>query len=373
VSADELVRLSEVRFTGVGKRYGAAWVVKDVSFYVQPGHFYTLLGPSGCGKSTLLRMLAGFTRPDAGRITIDDEPIDHLPPRGRNLGVVPQGLGLWPHMSVFEHAAFGLRERRAPEGEVLARSTAALAQMGLEGLASRRPGDLSPAQQRRLALARALAVRPKLLLLDEPLSSLDAQVRTELRLDLARLHRDIGITTLYATHDPAEALALSTRVAVLGGGRLVQEGKPEDVYWRPRDRFVAALAGGASLLAVTVVEIRETGVVVETRGGARLPVATGEREWRVGQPGLLCLRPEALRVEEAELAEGGLRGRVTGHVFEGGRQSYDVEVPGGTVRVETMTSAVLGRAFRAGDTVRVQIAPETATLLPDEPAGGGGQ
>jgi ABC-type Fe3+/spermidine/putrescine transport system ATPase subunit len=369
VRTEGVVRLSEVRVEAVGKRYGEAWVLRDVSLSVLPGEFYTLLGPSGCGKTTLLRMVAGFITPDEGRIVLDDEWIDPVPPWKRNVGMVFQQYALWPHMTVFENVAFGLRERRVAGAELSRRVGEALALVGLTGLERRRPSQLSGGQQQRVALARTLVVQPRLLLLDEPLSNLDAQLRAQMRLELLRLHRELGITTLYVTHDQAEALALSTRVAVMDRGRVVQQGRPEEVYWRPRNRFVAEFVGAANLVPVRVVEVRDVGVVAETAGGARLPVAAGGRPWRVGGRGYLCLRPEALRVEEAERAHGGIPGTVEGYVFEGGRQLYDVRVPGGVVRVEMPTSPVQGRGFRAGDLVRVEVSPESAMLLPerDEP------
>jgi ABC-type Fe3+/spermidine/putrescine transport system ATPase subunit len=243
---------------------------------------------------------------------------------------------------------------------------AALEQVGLPGLEGRRPAELSGGQRQRVALARAVAIQPRLLLLDEPLSTLDGPLRAELRADIARLQRDLAITTIYATRDQAEALALSTRVAVLSGGRLAQEGRPEEIYWRPRDRFVAEFVGAANVVVVRVVELRETGVVVETEGGARLPVSSGGRSWAVGARGVLCLRPEALVIEEGERSRGGIPGTVSGYVFEGGRQRYDVSIPGGILRVETITSAVQGRRFQRGDRVKVEVSPETSVLLTDD-------
>jgi ABC-type Fe3+/spermidine/putrescine transport system ATPase subunit len=367
VSQDELVRLSEVRMEGVGKRFHEQWAVRDISLSIRPGEFYTLLGPAGSGKTTLLRLLAGFVTPDAGRIVVDDEAIDAVPPWKRNLGMVFQDGALWPHLSVGENVAFGLRERGI-SGEPLARKVAAaLAQVGLAGLEARRPSQLSGAQPQRVALARILVIQPRLLLLDEPLSNLDVGLRAQMRLELVRLHHELGITTVYVTHDQAEALALSTRIAVLQQGRIVQEGKPEDIYWRPRTRFVAEFVGAANLVPVRVTEVRDLGVVVETPGGSRVPVAAGGHEWKIGTTGLLCLRPEALRLEEAERAAGGIRGKVAGHVFEGSRQLYDVTIAGGTVRVEMLTSAQQGRGFKPGDDVKIEISPETSVLLPAEP------
>jgi ABC-type Fe3+/spermidine/putrescine transport system ATPase subunit len=373
VSVETVIRLSEVRMEGVGKRYGSTWAARNVSLTVRPGDFYTLLGPSGCGKTTLLRMLAGFAVPDEGRIFVDDELIDPVPPWKRNVGMVFQHYALWPHMTVFENVAFGLRERGL-SGTALSRKVSeTLALVGLEGYESRRPSQLSGGQQQRVALARTLVIQPRLLLLDEPLSNLDAQLRAQMRLELARLHREVGITTIHVTRDQAEALSLSTRIAVLQAGMLVQEGKPEEIYWRPRNRFVAEFVGAANLVPVRVVELRELGVVVETAGGVRVPVASGGHSWTVGERAALCLRPEALRIEEAERAAGGLPGTVAAHVFEGPRQLYDISIASGTVRVEMITSAIQGRAFRLGDRVRIEISPETSVLLPEEAERTGGE
>jgi len=366
VTHEAFIRLSEVRMEGVGKRYGAAWAVKDVSLSIRPGELYTVLGPSGCGKTTLLRLLAGLVVPDAGRIFVDDELIDPVPPCRRNVGMVFQHDALWPHMSVFENVAFGLRAHGEPRDEVARKVKAALAQVELDGVEGRRPSQLSGGQRQRVALARTLVVQPRLLLLDEPLSPLDAVPRAQMRLWLSRLHRDLAITTIHVTHDHAEALALSTRIAVLSEGRVIQEGRPEEIYWRPRNRFVAEFVGAANLVPVRVVELREVGVVVETAGGARLPVAAGGHVWTVGVRGLLCLRPEALVVEESALARQGLPGTVVTQVFEGSRQLYEVDIGGATLRVEMVTSALHGRSFKPGDHVKVEVSPETSVLLPDE-------
>ena len=187
MSQDELVRLSEVRMEGVGKRYGDHWAVQDVSLSIRPGEFYTLLGPSGCGKTTLLRLLAGFITPDTGRIVVDDEAIDPIPPWKRNLGMVFQHYALWPHLSVFENVAFGLRERGVGGEALTARVAAALGQVGLAGFETRRPSQLSGGQQQRVALARTLIVKPRLLLLDEPLSNLDAKLRELMRFSSKRI------------------------------------------------------------------------------------------------------------------------------------------------------------------------------------------
>jgi ABC-type Fe3+/spermidine/putrescine transport system ATPase subunit len=368
VTDDTFVRLSEVRMEGVGKRHDGAWALKDVSLSIRPGDLYTLLGPARSGKTTLLRLVAGLDVPDEGRIFVDDALIDPVPPAKRNMGMVFQHPALWPHMSVFDNVAFGPRQRGEPADQVARKVKAALERVGAGGIDERRPSGLTGSQPQRVALARALVIQPRLLLLDEPLGGLDAVARARMRLELSELHRDLGTTTIYATRDHAEALALSTRIAILSKGRIVQEGKPEDIYWRPWNRVAAEASGPANLIPVRVIELREIGVLVETAGGARLPVASGGHEWTLGDRGLLCLRPEALRVEESALAPGGITGTVSAQVFEGSRQLYEIGIVGGILRVEMITSALLGRGFKPGDPVKVEVSPETSVLLPDEPA-----
>jgi ABC-type Fe3+/spermidine/putrescine transport system ATPase subunit len=367
VSEEALIRLSEVRMDGVGKRSDGHWATQDVSLSIRPGELYTLLGPAGCGKTTLLRLLAGFVTPDRGRIWVDDEPIDAVPPGKRNFGMVFPHHALWPHLSVFENVGFGLRERGVSGDTLREKVAAALRQVGLEGIEGRRPSQLLGDEPARVALARALAIQPRLLLVDEPFQGLDAAQRSRMRRELQRLHHDLATTTVYATRDPAEALALSTRIAVLNRGRIEQEGKPEEIYWQPRSRMVAEFVGSANLVPVRVVEVRDLGVVVETVAGSRVPVGSGGHAWTVGTAGLLCLRPEALRLEEAERAAGGIRGQVADHVFEGSRQQYDVAIAGGTVRVEMLTSVQQGRSFKPGDDVKIEISPGASVLLPSQP------
>jgi len=364
---ESFVRLSEVRTEDVGKRHGGdVWAVRNVSISVRPGEFYTVLGPPGAGKTSFLKMLAGLLRPDTGRIFVDDQLIDAVPPEERNVALVVSEGALWPHMSVFENVAFGLRVRSVAEDEVGRKVTAALALVGCSDRGERSPSELSVGDRQRVAWARALVVGPRLLLLDEPFAFLDPVERGRTRADLARLHRGLGTTTICATSDQTAALALSTRIAVLAAGSLVQEAKPEDIYWRPRTRFVAEWVGAANLVPVRVVELREMGVVVEAAGGARLPVAAGGHAWTIGAPALLCLRPEALQVEEAALAPGGIPGTVTSQTFEGSRQMYEIDINEGRLRVEMITSALLGRSFRPGDRVKVEVSPESSVLLPDE-------
>jgi ABC-type Fe3+/spermidine/putrescine transport system ATPase subunit len=357
---------AEVRLDGVGKRYGDLWAVRDVSFRVVRGAFYTLLGPSGCGKTTLLRIVAGFVQPDAGGIWLDDRRIDAVPPWRRGVGLVFQNYALWPHLTVFENVAFGLRERRVPGPALRARVAGVLEQVGLAGLGGRRPGQLSGGQQQRVALARTLVVEPRILLLDEPLSNLDAQLRAQMRVELARLQREVGITTIYVTHDQAEALALSTRVAVLSGGVVVQEGTPWEVYHRPRTRFVAEFIGAANILAGRVADPSADGPRVVLDGGAVLHLASvgaGDAAPAPGSPVIVCVRPEAVRLVPGSApasSVNALPGRVRSAVFEGSRVRCEVEVGAGlTVRADVPSApthappppgAAVSACFDAADT-----------------------
>lgn len=237
-----------VRVEGVSKAFGKEAALADVSLDFTPGGFNTLLGPSGCGKTTLLRAIAGFATPDSGRILIGDDDVTHQPPWTRRIGFVFQSYALWPHMTVFENVAYGLGLRGLPKPEIGRRVRAMLETVGLTALHERSPGALSGGQQQRVALARALVLEPAVLLLDEPVANLDARLRIEMRQEIRRLQKDLGITTIFVTHDQEEALELSDRVAVMSRGRVAQVGTPEEVYANPASEGIARLLGGARFL-----------------------------------------------------------------------------------------------------------------------------
>src|SRR5208337_1900202 len=232
----------------ISKKYGDVPAVRDVSLEIAKGEFFFLLGPSGCGKTTLLRMIAGFVEPDAGEIRFGDRLMNAVPAHRRNTGMVFQNYALWPHMSVRENVAYGLELRRIPREELRRRLGRALELVRLVGFENRRPNQLSGGQQQRVALARALVIEPDVLLLDEPLSNLDAKLRTEMRQELRRIHAETGITTVHVTHDQKEALSLAGRLAVMRDGRVRQVGAPREIYTRPADRFVAEFIGQANVL-----------------------------------------------------------------------------------------------------------------------------
>ncbi len=250
----------------VRKRYADVAALAGVSLTIQGGEFFTLLGPSGCGKTTLLRCVAGFLKPDDGRILCDGDRRDRLPAHKRDIGMVFQNYAIFPHLTVFENVAYGLRARRVAPTEIRRRAMDTLRLVQMDGLADRQPDQLSGGQQQRVALARAMAIRPRLLLMDEPLSNLDAKLRVEMRTEIRRLQRELGITTVYVTHDQEEALAISERLAVMNAGLVEQVGFPWDVYQAPQSAFVAQFIGTSNSLTGTVVERRADGMCVDVAG-----------------------------------------------------------------------------------------------------------
>ena len=258
--------MSVVRLQGVSKHFGALRALDDIDLTVEEGEFLALLGPSGCGKTTTLNVLAGFVAPDRGRVLIDGADITDQPPYQRGLGVVFQSYALFPHMTVADNVAFGLRERRVPRRDIAARVAEALSLVRLPGAGATRPAALSGGMQQRVALARALVIRPRVLLLDEPLAALDRKLREEMRAELREIQRRVGITTVFVTHDQHEALGLSDRIAVMKAGKVEQLGRPRDIYERPATRFVADFIGASSVVEGVAVD-RET---VELTGGVRL-------------------------------------------------------------------------------------------------------
>ncbi|MBI4246426.1 MAG: ABC transporter ATP-binding protein [Candidatus Rokubacteria bacterium] len=355
--------LVDIRLEALRTRGGQPPDLDDVSLHVRYGEFFTLLGPPHSGKSAVLRAIAGFVSLAAGRVLVDAEDIGPLPPRRRSIGYVFHQGALWPHLTVRRHVAFGLEQAGLGAADLDQRVQVVLGRLRLADVADRRPDDLTLDQCRRLALARALAVEPRVLLLDEPLAHLDPIPRKTLRLELARLHRDLAVTTICATRDAADALALSDRIAVIEEGRVLQVGDPEALYRRPASRAVTQALGPANFLPVRVMEVRELGVVVETEGGDRVPVA-GIGDFRAGSLGLLVLRPETLSITDASMARGpGIAGQVVLRVFEGARYLYEIDIRTGTpVRVELPAGEVA--IYRVGERVRIEFTSDTVVLLP---------
>ncbi|MBL8710035.1 MAG: ABC transporter ATP-binding protein [Rhodospirillaceae bacterium] len=327
--------MSEVAVIGAVKRYGQVVALGGVDLTFADGEFFGLLGPSGSGKTTLLRAIAGFIDMDAGEIRVDGTDIARIPVHKRNIGMVFQNYALFPHLSVAENIAFGLDVRNVPKGEIRARVGESLDLVRLSGLEGRRPRQLSGGQQQRVALARALVTRPQVLLLDEPLSALDKHLRQEMQVELRRIQRQIGITTIFVTHDQEEALTLSDRVAIFNQGRVVQAGAPREVYERPVNRFAAGFLGEANFLQGKVVEVAGAAARVELASGGQILVpATG---LSVGAPVLVALRPEKISIDpapaDAAVAPNRILGKVSAAIFSGSSLTYRVAAGDQTVIV----------------------------------------
>ncbi|MBM4338485.1 MAG: ABC transporter ATP-binding protein [Deltaproteobacteria bacterium] len=323
-------KATEVRLVALRKSFGEVEAVKDVNLTIGRGDFFTFLGPSGCGKTTVLRMIAGFAIPDQGKILFDEKVVNDIPPWKRDVGMVFQNYALWPHLTVFENVAFGLKERDLPKSTVQEKTLKALGMVNLSGLEKRRPSELSGGQQQRVALARTLVIEPKLLLLDEPLSNLDAKLRIQMRLELVRIQRDLGITSIYVTHDQDEALTLSTRIAVMSKGSVVQVGTPKDIYENPQSQEVADFVGTSNFFKAQVVEAKGNQIHLKTEEGVSLVVGRQEEvSFNPGSSLLLNIRPESIQISYPnEVSSEGNRidGKVKTSAYLGSLVQYEVEV-----------------------------------------------
>jgi spermidine/putrescine transport system ATP-binding protein len=341
--------MAYVELHGLHKEYGASAALENLDLDIEQGEFVSLLGPSGCGKTTTLRIVAGFESQTAGSVRIRGESVDGVPPYRRNANTVFQSYALFPHLSVFDNVAFGLRVRRLPLAERRRAVGQALDQVRLAGLDTRRPHELSGGQQQRVALARALVNRPAILLLDEPLGALDLKLRKEMQLELKRLHREVGITFVYVTHDQEEALTMSDRIAVMNAGRIVQLGTPKEIYRRPQTPFVANFVGVSNLLEGVVCDRRDGAVAVAVPGGWRFEKPCSVPLVR-DQKVLVAVRPEDVRIGDAD---GGLAGRVEDLIYLGNRVTLLVRLVEGPVIQAEETAGRVTAAHAVGQTVRV--------------------
>ena len=313
----------------ITKRFGKNEVVGRSSFSIGEGELFTLLGPSGCGKTTLLRLIAGFYTPDEGEIRFDGVRVNEMPPHERGIGMVFQNYALWPHMTVHSNVAYGLKLREVGRADIQRRVEGVLDKVRLAGLGERYPGQLSGGQQQRVALARALVLNPKILLLDEPLSNLDAKIRVQVRAEIRKLQKELGITTVYVTHDQEEALTLSDRIVVFNQGRVFQIGAPKDLYERPRNRFVADFIGINNLLDGTVRSAETGFLVVDTALG---PIrAMPNAELHAGNRCVICVRPENIAVGGAGAEPNIARGKIAFAAYLGNTLRYDVDLGQGII------------------------------------------
>ncbi|MFJ2758793.1 ABC transporter ATP-binding protein [Nocardioides sp. NPDC087217] len=356
---------SSVSLRGIRKDLGGATVVQDLSLDVEPSEFLTLLGPSGCGKTTTLNMIAGFTVPDAGQVLLGGKDVTREPPNRRDSAMVFQQYALFPHMTVEENVAYGLKMHKEPKSEIRARVAEALERVGLQGRGGRRPLQLSGGQQQRVALARAIVVRPKVLLLDEPLSNLDLKLREHLRLEIKHLQRDLGLTTIFVTHDQTEALVMSDRIAVMQGGRIEQLASPAEIYSAPVSEFVAGFVGQSNLLEATVIDTSGDRCAVKLSSGVALSTrcVAGERPTANARVRVL-LRPESLRLldSRSEVQDPVVEGSVAEVVNEGDVATVDLTLGDGS-RLQVSVPDPVSRALPGvGDRVRVAV-PDAAGLV----------
>ena len=346
---------------------GGRRILDQLSLDIAAGELFFLLGPSGCGKTTLLRAVAGFVKPDAGGIFFGEQNVTALAPEQREAAMVFQSYALWPHLTVGQNVAFGLELRRVGADEIRRRVGEALDVVQMGDRVGARPNELSGGQQQRVALARALAVRPRCLLLDEPLSNLDAKLRLEMRTEIRRICKQAGLTALYVTHDQKEALSVADRLVVMDNGRILQCGTPWEIYRRPSQQSVATFIGEANLISGTLQNVGQDKCVIATAHGelrAALPAVVPA----VGAAVVLCIRPEALRVCEAGAAEPNqLAGVVGASIFLGEQSQHLVQpahAPAGTAAWRVLELRPQRAAFPVGAPLTLCFAPDDAVVLP---------
>ena len=350
-----------VELDGVTKRFADITALDKVSLLVRRGELMTLLGPSGCGKTTLLNLVAGFLMPDSGEVAIDGRRVTDLPTYRREIGIMFQNYALFPHMSVAGNVGYGLRMRRIAKPEIARRVADALALVKLQGLEDRKPRQLSGGQQQRVALARALVIRPRVLLLDEPFSALDRNLRASMQVEIKEIQRKLGVTTIFVTHDQSEALSLSDRIAVIAQGRIRQLGTPNEIYCRPIDRFVASFVGDVNVLHARLERLDGPTATVAV-GSVRVLVPS--QTLQGAAPGTLVdlfVRPEDLRVTE-EGAATAVHGIVAARIYQGGHVDLYVDVPeGASGRVLLRLPGDQGMSrWSAGTRIGITVATEKA-------------
>jgi spermidine/putrescine ABC transporter ATP-binding subunit len=357
----------ELDVQGLAKRYSPQVTVGPISFEVREGEFFSLLGPSGCGKTTTLRCIAGFETLSAGSISLRGVRLDDRPPHRRDVGLVFQNYTLFPHLTVFDNIAFGLRLRRVSAGEMKRRVGHMLELVGLPEMAARFPAQLSGGQQQRIAIARSLVLEPQILMFDEPLSNLDFKLRIQMRDELRRLQRRLGKTSIYVTHDQTEALALSDRIAVLSHGQIEQIGTPAEIYERPATAFVADFIGSSNLFEARIVERNGRGTVVETEGGFRLCCGTGGAPDSVGVDISVLLRPERIRVAAPGAAEESepnrFPARIADVTYLGEDLHLNLELAGGQSLRAALKNSITAAGFAPAGRVEIVIDPADIRLL----------
>ena len=343
--------MTAISFTGLTKRYDNTLAVDAIDLQISSGELFFLLGPSGCGKTTLLRMLAGFIEPTAGRIQFGDRDVTHDPPNKRNTGMVFQSYALWPHMSVVENVAYGLKIRKLSPADQQAKAIDALELVQMGHLAQRRPNELSGGQQQRVALARAIVIEPEVLLLDEPLSNLDAKLRLEMRSEIRRICSTLGMTTVYVTHDQKEALSIADRLAILKEGKVMQVGTPREVYQSPNSQFVAEFIGETNFVHASA-----------TKEGLKTSFGILQTSSSTSSKNVVCsLRPEAIQVVDTPAVTNGFTGTRVETVYLGEVAQHKIKVTGDLIlRVTEVNPKHLGEE---GDELHMTVDPSDVVPL----------
>ncbi len=357
-----------VQLKGVVKRFGKVVAVEKMDLDIEEGTLVTLLGPSGCGKTTILRMIAGLETPTEGEIYIRGRRVNDIPIHKRNLGMIFQNYALFPHKTIFENVAFGLKYRNVPKSQIKEKVKWALEMVRLPGVENRMPSQLSGGQQQRIAMARAIVIEPVVLLMDEPLSALDENLREEMRREVDNLQRELGITTVFVTHDQREALSMSDKIVVMKDGRKQQEGAPEDVYNYPYNQFVADFLGHSNFFVGTVVARQEDLLDIELDDGSRLSVLQSGR-WRERDRVRVVIRAQKYQIyprNQCDVEPGAnyFHGRVVDRSYMGGETSYFIELDSGTMI--HVISLVKRNPYRRGDEVTVRVNPNQCHLLSED-------
>jgi ABC-type Fe3+/spermidine/putrescine transport system ATPase subunit len=356
----------KISLKNIFKRFGRLDAVSGVTVDINDGELFTLLGPSGCGKTTLLRLIAGFYKPDGGDVLFDGRSVSNVPPAERGIGMVFQNYALWPHMTIFDNVAYGLKLRKIPADEITRKVDRVMKMVNLTGLEKRYPGQLSGGQQQRVALVRALVLDPDVLLLDEPLSNLDAKIRVQVRAEIRKLQKELNVTTIYVTHDQEEALTLSDRITVMNFGKIQQIGVPKALYERPENAFVADFIGINNLIRGRVLRVRDNGrLLFETPFGSL--EGTGDGRLRQNDPCIITIRPETAHIGQPPGDEPGfnhLEGMVSFTYYCGNSLRYDVEMGDGFIFKADCHALHEHVAIPIGQKVAVRFSAEVTLGIP---------
>jgi spermidine/putrescine ABC transporter ATP-binding subunit len=357
--------MADVELREITKKFGEFTAVDNISLNVNEGEFMSFLGPSGCGKTTTLRMIAGFEEPTEGSVCIKGKRVNEEPPYMRNIGMVFQNYALFPHKTVFNNIAYGLKMRKVDKNEIARRVKEALEVVRLSGFGDRKPNQLSGGQQQRVALARALVIKPDVLLLDEPLSNLDAKLRKEMRIETKRIQEEIGITAIYVTHDQTEALSMSDRIAIIENGRLVQLGIPKDIYEYPQGSFVADFMGESNKIKGKIVSVNEDESEFCSQTGLRVIIKT-DLGYEINKSVCLYGRIETFEIFSTTppLAKNIFEGKVESISYQGSNTLYGVRLVDGTlIYVESAREKLFGQKIKSNSKVWITISPSDIIVL----------